>query len=145
MSLRKKCPYSELFWFVFSGIRTEYGVSRISPYSVRMQENTDQNDYEYGPFLPSVQSQKSHSCINILYSQSRYFYLCYITESLMLFFVIYSSLLTAVVIYDTLLLFKLNMNTFYTHIFVFSHFYLIFLLYFYLLSISKLPMIAAFW
>ena len=39
----------------------------------------------------------------------------------MLFFVIYSSLLTAVVIYDTLLLFKLNMNTFYTHIFVFSH------------------------
>ena len=23
--LREKCPYSKLFWSVFSGIRTEYG------------------------------------------------------------------------------------------------------------------------
>ena len=31
------------FWSVFSRIRTEYGeILRISPYSVRMQENTDQ-------------------------------------------------------------------------------------------------------
>ena len=40
-SLRKKCPYSELFWSAFfsafSCIRTEYS---ISPYSVRMPENT---------------------------------------------------------------------------------------------------------
>ena len=42
-------------------------------------------------------------------------------------------------------IYKLNMNTFYTHIFVFFNFYLIFLLYFYLFSISMLPMIAAFW
>ena len=27
-SLRKKCPYSELFWSVFSRIRTEYGEIR---------------------------------------------------------------------------------------------------------------------
>ena len=41
--LRKKCPYSELFWSVFSRIRIEYGEIRsISPYSVRMRENTDQ-------------------------------------------------------------------------------------------------------
>ena len=25
MSLREKCPYSEFFWSVFSGIPTEYG------------------------------------------------------------------------------------------------------------------------
>ena len=31
------------FWFVFSRIRTEYReILRISPYSVRMRENTDQ-------------------------------------------------------------------------------------------------------
>ena len=53
--LRRKCPYSELFWSVFSRIRTEYGELRsISPYSVPMQENTDQNNSEYGYFLCSV-------------------------------------------------------------------------------------------
>ena len=41
-TLRKKCPYSELFWSVFSRIWTEYGeIFRISPYSVQMRENTD--------------------------------------------------------------------------------------------------------
>ena len=40
--LRKMCPYSELLWSVFSGIRTEYGeIWSICPYSVRMRENTD--------------------------------------------------------------------------------------------------------
>ena len=44
VTLREKCPYSELFWSVFSRIRTEYGeILRISLYSVRMRENTDQN------------------------------------------------------------------------------------------------------
>ena len=48
-TLQKKCPYSELFWSVFSRIWTEYGETRsISPYSVRMRENTDQNNSEYG-------------------------------------------------------------------------------------------------
>ena len=39
-----------LFWSAFSRIRTEYGeVRSISPYSVRMRENADQNNsgYEY--------------------------------------------------------------------------------------------------
>ena len=50
-SLRKKCPYSELFLFMFSGIWTEYGEIRsISPYSARMWENADQNNSEYGHF-----------------------------------------------------------------------------------------------
>ena len=45
----KKCPYSELFWSVFSHIRTEYGkILHFSPYSVRMWKNTDQNNSEYG-------------------------------------------------------------------------------------------------
>ena len=53
-ALRIKCPYSELFWSVFSGMRTEYGKIRsISPYSVRMRENTDQDNSEYGLFLCS--------------------------------------------------------------------------------------------
>ena len=54
-TLRKKSSYSELFWSAFSGIRTEYGKIRsISPYSVRMRENADQNNSEYGHFSRSV-------------------------------------------------------------------------------------------
>ena len=54
-TLRENFPYSELFWAVFSRIRTEYGeMLRISLYSVRMLENTDQNNSEYGHFLRSV-------------------------------------------------------------------------------------------
>ena len=54
-TLRKKCLYSELFWSAFSRIHTEYGETRsISPYSVQMQENADQNISEYGHFSRSV-------------------------------------------------------------------------------------------
>ena len=53
--LRKKSPYSEFFWSVFSCIRTEYGEIRsIFPYSVRMQENTDQKNSENRYFLRSA-------------------------------------------------------------------------------------------
>ena len=46
-ALRKKRPYSELFWSTFSRIQTKYGeMPCISPYSVRMRENTDQNNSE---------------------------------------------------------------------------------------------------
>ena len=51
-SLRENYPYSELFWSAFSRIRTEYGqILRISPYSVRMRENTDQKNSEYRKFF----------------------------------------------------------------------------------------------
>ena len=41
--LREKCPNTEFFLSVFSCIQIEYGdLLRKSPYSVRMQENTDQ-------------------------------------------------------------------------------------------------------
>ena len=54
-SLSEKCPYSEIFWSAFSRIRTEYGeILRISSYSVRMRENTDQKNSEYGHFLRSA-------------------------------------------------------------------------------------------
>ena len=50
-TLREKCPYLEFFCSVFSPIRTEYGETLcISPYSVRMWENTDQKNSEYGLF-----------------------------------------------------------------------------------------------
>ena len=54
--LRKKYPYSEIFWSVFSRFRTEYReiLCRISPYSVRMWGNMDQKNYEYGHFLRSA-------------------------------------------------------------------------------------------
>ena len=53
-TLCDKCPYSELLWSVFSHIRTGYGkILRISPYSVQMRENMDQNNSEYGHFLRS--------------------------------------------------------------------------------------------
>ena len=45
----EKGSYSELFWSVFSRIWTEYRAL----YSVRMRENTDQNNSEYGHFLRS--------------------------------------------------------------------------------------------
>ena len=48
MPLRQKCPYLELFWSVFSRIRTEYEEIRSnSPYSVGMRENTDHHNSEY--------------------------------------------------------------------------------------------------
>ena len=53
-TLREKCQYSELLLSAFSRIRTEYEeILRIFPYLVRMRENTDQNNLEYGHFLRS--------------------------------------------------------------------------------------------
>ena len=52
---RAQCPYSELFWSAFSRIQTEHGeILRISPYSVQIQENADQNNSEYGHFSRSA-------------------------------------------------------------------------------------------
>ena len=56
-SMREKNPYSEFFWSVFSRIwTTEFGeIIRISPYSVRMREITDQKSSEYGHISRSCQ------------------------------------------------------------------------------------------
>ena len=54
-TLREKCPYSGFFWSVFPRIWTEYGkILHTSPYSVRIRENTDQKNSEYGHFSRSV-------------------------------------------------------------------------------------------
>ena len=43
VALREKIPNKEFFWSVFLCIGTEYGdLPCKSPYSVRIQENTDQ-------------------------------------------------------------------------------------------------------
>ena len=61
-TLRKKCPSSELFWSAFSRIRTKYGeILRISPYPVRMRENADHHNFEYGHFSRSRNDQKNES------------------------------------------------------------------------------------
>ena len=53
-TLPEKCLYSELFWSVFSRIRTEYGdILCISLDSVRMLENTDPKNSEYVHFSRS--------------------------------------------------------------------------------------------
>ena len=58
-SLRETCRYSELFLSVFSHIRTGYGeIQSICPYSVRMRENTDKNNSEWGHILRSEESQE---------------------------------------------------------------------------------------
>ena len=49
LTLREKCPYLELFRSAFSRIWTS-----ISPYTIRMPENAEQNNSEYGHFLPSL-------------------------------------------------------------------------------------------
>ena len=54
IKLRKKRPYSEFFWSVFSRIQTEYGeILHISPCSVRRLENADQENSKYGHFSRS--------------------------------------------------------------------------------------------
>ena len=50
--LPEKFPYSEFFWSAFSRNRTEYGeIWSISPYSVQMRENTDQENSEQKHFI----------------------------------------------------------------------------------------------
>ena len=64
LKLRKKCPYSELFWSVFSRIRTGYReILRISPYLVQMREKTDQNNSEYGHFSHTVKLRTRSSLL----------------------------------------------------------------------------------
>ena len=66
--------YSELLWSVFSSIRTAYGdyrdILRISPYSVWMWENADQNNSEYGRFSRSDSFLKTKAMTFSCYERS---------------------------------------------------------------------------
>ena len=54
-TLHENCPYSEIFWSVFSRIPAEYWeILRISSYSVQMRENKDKKNSKYGRFLNAV-------------------------------------------------------------------------------------------
>ena len=46
LSLREKCPYLEIFWSVFSRIRTEYGPEKLRIWTA-FGLNTDQKNYEH--------------------------------------------------------------------------------------------------
>ena len=51
LALRKRCPYSELFWSVIRSYSELFWEMRsISLYSVRMRKNADHNNFEYGHF-----------------------------------------------------------------------------------------------
>ena len=68
LSLRKMCPYSELFW-------TEL----FSPNAGKCGKNADQNNSEYGHFLRSVFHRAMHlnarnSCMKV-YSHFRYLFI----------------------------------------------------------------------
>ena len=59
LPLRGKCSHLEFFWSRFSRIWNEYReILPISTYSVRMWENTDQYNSEYGRFLCSLDCHK---------------------------------------------------------------------------------------
>ena len=54
---REKCSYLVFFWSVFSRISTKYReILCISPYSLQMRENTDQENTEYGHFSRGLSS-----------------------------------------------------------------------------------------
>ena len=49
-SLREKCPYLEIFWSVFSGIRTKYGEIRSKCWLIRIRtRNTDFSSSAFDP------------------------------------------------------------------------------------------------
>ena len=52
-TVREKCPHSKFFRSIFSRIQTEYG-EIDSLYSVRMWDNTDQKNSEYGHYSRSA-------------------------------------------------------------------------------------------
>ena len=59
ISLREKCPYSELFWSLFFRIWTEY--------SVRLRENTDENNSKHGHFLRSIYNRITLVNLSIIF------------------------------------------------------------------------------
>ena len=72
LSLSEKCPYSKFFWSVFSRIPTEYGkILRISPYSVRVLESTDQKNSKYGHFSRGVYKYEVYFSPNPFYPFKR--------------------------------------------------------------------------
>ena len=54
-------PNTDFFWSVFSCIRTKYGkIPGISPYSVRMRENTDQRKFRISTLFMQRKKSKTY-------------------------------------------------------------------------------------
>ena len=59
--------FFSVFWIVFSRIRTKYGeIFHISPYSVQMRANTDQNNSKYGHFFTQWRPLRVFSYTQVL-------------------------------------------------------------------------------
>ena len=71
LTLREKCPCPEFFWSVFYCIwTTEYGeIQSISTYTVRMRENTDRKNFEYG-FASYIKLLKSSANLTNLFQRN---------------------------------------------------------------------------
>ena len=54
LPLHEKCPYSELFWPVFSRIRTEYGPEQLQVRTFFTQYTWNVLRQSLNPFLPNV-------------------------------------------------------------------------------------------
>ena len=66
--LREKCPYSELFWSVFSLNQTEYGeIGSISPYSVCIQSECGKKRTRKTPNTDTFHAVKALE--NLIYVQ----------------------------------------------------------------------------
>ena len=71
LPLRRKCPYSELFWAAYSRICTEYWEIRsISAYSVWMWKNVNQKNSKYGTFHAVYNSEFWHYKAIPIYTSS---------------------------------------------------------------------------
>ena len=93
---------------------------------------------------------KNHTCTSIFCIGILVIFACLIVLELWCYFLLFShSYLAGFVVYDTLLWPMLNVNTFRTHLFIYSHFYLIFLCYVFTCLepcfSPMLPMILVFW
>ena len=71
LTLREKCPCPEFFWSVFYCIwTTEYGeIQSISTYTVRMRENTDRKNFEYG-FASYIKLLKSSANLTNVFQRN---------------------------------------------------------------------------
>ena len=73
---------------------------------------------------------KNHTCTSIFCISILVIFACLILLLILCYFLLFShSYLAGFVVYDTLLWPKLNVNTFRTQLFIYSHFYLIFFCY----------------
>ena len=76
----KRVQIRSFFWSVFSCIRTEFGdLLRKSPYSVRIQENTDQKKLRIWKFFTQCFFVSSSTCLNFLLKKN---YVCFFVENL---------------------------------------------------------------